>query len=93
MEQLLSVLIGLAAILLAWVLPIVHVVRSDRTPPKMRLTWAILVLAGGLLAYLMWWLMTIPPSKARIADAAAGSAPPTGKPSSTFFVRASSERW
>ena len=58
---LLTLLEVIVIIALVYVLPIVHVIRSDRTPPKMRWFFCVVIAVMGLLGYLMWWMMTTPP--------------------------------
>src|SRR5579862_269840 len=45
---------------LVYVLPIVHVARSPRTPPKMKTFFCLAIALTGLLGYLLWWMMTVP---------------------------------
>jgi hypothetical protein len=48
----------LAILILCYVLPIVHVVRSPRTPPGMRVFYVIAVIALGPVGYALWSLMS-----------------------------------
>src|SRR5215469_10734165 len=54
-------------VLAIYVLPIVHVARSDRTPPKARTYFIISVVLLGLVGYLIWWLTTMPPKTKKLA--------------------------
>lgn len=74
-----STIVLLLVVLVAYVLPIIHVWRSDRTPPKVRVFWIIAVWLFGPGAYAVWLLMTMAPKKTAALAAGANDVPPDGK--------------
>jgi hypothetical protein len=54
---------------IVYVLPIAHIARSDRTPPKMKWFFIAMVVVLGLFGYFMWWLMTTPGQKKNLDPA------------------------
>jgi hypothetical protein len=49
-----------------YVLPIVHVLRSNRTEPGMRVFWCGAIVVFGVVGYFFWWLMTTPKAPKRL---------------------------
>jgi hypothetical protein len=47
-----------AIVVVCYVLPIVHILRSTRTPQNMRVWFVLAVLLMGPLGYLIWWMIT-----------------------------------
>ena len=64
----LNFLLALVIITIIYVLPIVHVIKSNRTTDQMRAFWVICIVITGLLGYLLWWLMTAPQPTAAMRD-------------------------
>lgn len=75
---------------LCYALPIVIVLRSNRTQPNMRAFWAIAIVVFGLLGLLAWWMMSTPQAPARALDPAhlpAFPARPADGNATVYFVR------
>jgi len=70
-----------AFLAIAFVLPIVHVWTSKRTPANMRLWYVLGIVAFGPFCYALWWMtnQTTPSSAAVAATLAAAAAPDPGK--------------
>jgi hypothetical protein len=80
----------LAIVAICYVLPMIHVLRSDRTFPSMRVFWALIISVFGLFGYLIWWMMSTPQAQAERLDAAALPAfPAAADPAKAtiYFVR------
>jgi hypothetical protein len=80
-------ILGIVAI--CYVLPMIHVLRSDRTAPNVRAFWAIAILVFGLFGYLIWWMMSTPQARAGQLDSAALPVLPAADPAKAtiYFVR------
>lgn len=81
--------IALVAIF-AYLLPLVHVLRSNRTPPGKQVMWAILIVFFGLFGYFMWFLMTTSrPSEAQLSSPGlpAMPAPPSDGSAILYLMR------
>ena len=65
----LGAIVELVVILgVCYVLPIVVILRSKRTPQSMRAFWVIMVVVFGAIGGLMWWLMNTPQPSAKALD-------------------------
>lgn len=74
-----SILIEVVLILVfAYVLPMIHVLRSPRTAPNMRVFWCGAVVCFGIIAYMLWWMMTTSQPSAKDLDSARLSELPVG---------------
>jgi hypothetical protein len=55
---------------LCYALPIVVVLRSNRTAPSMRAFWVVAIVVFSLVGLLTWWMMSTPQAPAKALDPA-----------------------
>ena len=71
---------------LCYVLPIAHVLRSNRTEPGMRFFWVAICVVFGLFGYFIWWMMTTPKAPKGLDVATLPQYPVRSEGQATLYV-------